>query len=258
MKKLLFIFLALVPVSLAASTALVIRRSSAASAVARCTDVETVNLTGYWKFNELAGTNVNDEATGSTHDLTLNNGPTWTSSGKCDGAVVFASSATEYGAGASPPIVGDDDDFSICAWFKSTQATWGDFYAEGSTTDADPLIEFGISGTVAGDLIFAIRDNSAAQSVDFSSGDINADDGAWHHGCLVQVNGSSRTIYMDGAWKATNTTDVSNARTVNTAQVGRLLRATAVDYFDGTVDNIRVYSSSITATQVLNIYNNEN
>ena len=89
--------------------------STQVAAAARCSDVETTDLVAYYKYEEGSGTSVNDDSSGGTHDLTLFNTPTWTT-GMCGGGLNFASASTEYGTGASPPAIGDDDTFSICTW----------------------------------------------------------------------------------------------------------------------------------------------
>lgn len=250
MKKLIGTALFLLFLSPANSTVLIRRLAAPAG----CSDVETTGLTAFYKYEEGSGTSV-DDAIGS-NNLSLFNTPTWTT-GQCgSGGLSFSAGSSEYGSSDTGEIIGNSNTYTVCTWFKSSQASWGTFASEANSGSDTQLFELGLSGVVAGDIITAFRDDSSA-STDFNTADVNSDDNAWHFTCIRQTTTNARHIYFDGVIIATNTVSIGD-RTMDNFNVGRLGRLSDTDYYTGVLDNTRVYAATaLSEDQMDNIYANE-
>jgi hypothetical protein len=74
----------------------------------------------------------------------------------------------------------------------------------------------------------------------------------WHHVALVS-NGITFSIYVDGV-KASSNQAVGAISTTNvSARIGRSINAG--EYFDGQIDDVRVYNYALTAEQVKQVMN---
>jgi len=83
----------------------------------------------------------------------------------------------------------------------------------------------------------------------------NAD--TWYH-VVVTRNNSGSTIYVNGSSVATDSNSMGSygSSSYQKASIGSNPLYPA-EYFDGTLDQIRVYDVALTATDVANLYNNE-
>jgi hypothetical protein len=198
----------------------------------------------YWRLGESSGTSAADEK--NAHNGTYTNGPTLAKSGAIAGnqntAVSFDGVDDHVTTGDLSVCEGTN--FSIEAWAKGTSATtnlW--ITSEGSTTTNNPICGLVHEGANAR---FYVRDNAGtATTPTGSTGTFN--DGNWHH--LVGVrNGNTFTLYVDGA-QAAQTTATLGAIAVDTSAIGALKRAAVGNYYPGTVDDVAIYNTALSATQ---------
>ena len=83
----------------------------------------------------------------------------------------------------------------------------------------------------------------------------NVADGNWHHIATTQ-NGTSLDIYLDGAKQNTSTITVVSPSTNigDNFKIGRYFLS-AANYFDGQIDEVAIWNTALTSTQVSEIYN---
>jgi hypothetical protein len=215
-----------------------------------CNEVALDGLSAYWAFDENTGTIAADYSTG-THAGTLTNDPTWVS-GTCGSALQFNSFAQQYTSVTAAPVISavNINTWSISAWFKISSATVGHtIYAEGSTTNGNPYIRLRVNQAYPGAVGVLVRDDSLNLS-SFSSVTTGLNDGQWHHVVLVQRAGNDRELYIDGASDATNSAsvDYSASGAFNRTNIGRFQNDTVGGYFNGTIDQVRVYSNKAIST----------
>ena len=81
-------------------------------------------------------------------------------------------------------------------------------------------------------------------------------DGKWHHVVFVLSGGNTITNYIDGS--SSNANNDQSSGTVssfsNTSNV-RIGNDYDGEYFNGNVDDVRIYSTALTASEVSNLYN---
>ena len=230
-------------------------RIQAAGGAENCTDYETTDLLAFWAFEDGSGTNVADSASNKTG--TAVNTPTW-DTGQCGGALTFDSAASEHVTLVNDPVVGvDDDSFSVSFWFKGTDTSAGwTVYSEGDNVSDTPNWFIMVDGTTDG-MFVSYRDGSANDG-SFATADINIMDGAWHHVVFVNRSTTDREIYVDTVSRGTNTTSVNfGAGELDQAHIAVLGRSTLSDYYDGSIDQLRIYSSVLDATRIGNLFSEQ-
>lgn len=95
--------------------------------------------------------------------------------------------------------------------------------------------------------------NESSQEVYFTLSNANT----WYH-VVVTRNNSGSTVYVNGSSVATDSNSMGTygSSSYQKASIGSNPLYPA-EYFDGTLDQIRVYNVALTATDVANLYNNE-
>ena len=219
-------------------------------------DINT-GLIGYWKLDEGSGTLAAD-STGTGNTGTLQNSPTWTTSGKINDALTFN--------GTNQYVTATDAPFQISgSW---TVATWVNLASLPSSGNAATLLakdsgggctNYSLAvdnGVFSAGLGWAVYFNNGACGANiYAKFTTSISTATWYH--VVAVFDSvakTETVYLNGFAVATNATG-ANVPTVGAgsplylASEGGNLRLT------GTLDDTRVYSRALSASDVLTLYN---
>lgn len=95
-----------------------------------------------------------------------------------------------------------------------------------------------------------------AQNTTFSNIEtINTfDAGTWIHVVGVFATDTSKIIYVNGNQERILTTSVSFAGSVNSSDVGRFGDFTPAGFFDGLIDEVRIYNRALTADEIKQNY----
>lgn len=230
-----------------------------------------------WKMNECTGTTIND-ATGNmnTGTLTVGASGTQTQAGTCtDGnsaSAWYNGRSGKRNSGLS--FDGTDDyityptslpipsnSYSISLWFKpataaptsSQKSLFWILDNNGATNSSG--IEFGCGSSSSTTKVRALhRRNGTADDI-CSNDSFTLNN--WHHAILVyDPSQTSKTkLYVDGILEASGSSGPSGTMTLSSItaavinQVGTLSR-----YFDGQLDDIRVYNYALTNQQVKMLY----
>jgi hypothetical protein len=229
------------------------------------TILATSGLVNYWRFGETVGTTTAaDSEPTSPANATLSGttlGVAGRSAGDSNTAVQF-NGTTAYGT-ATRQI---STDFSIELWFKSN----------GGGVTSDPVVkwnagaglvdantsgtndDFGISLRADGTIVAGIGGGSpmveAAGDLSINSA-AGYDDNAWHQVVFTRSATTGQfKLYVDGALKATNTSDNTNALS-DTASLnfGRL--ASNSNYYTGALDEVATYNTVLGAATITAHYN---
>jgi len=207
----------------------------------------------HWKLDEGYETSAQDYS-GQANTLTLNTATSaWTNSGKFNKAWV--------GLGTNWLSKADDDDFdfsatddgSISMWFKSTNAS-----NPGAT---EYLLSKGPGATLAGYSIYAntsgficygVDDDTTFGPDDSACTTTDIYDATWHHIVAVKTATSRIDLYVDGRPTASDTSIAATGSLANstTLYVGDFNGTDNGNEFNGTLDEIKVYRSALTADQV--------
>ena len=93
-----------------------------------------------------------------------------------------------------------------------------------------------------------IRNRNGGHRSDF--GDTEVDDDKWHHIVGVFENATSRKLYVDGMLEATSTTSSALSSGLNVTAIGRWADSSPKSYFDGQIDEVRIWNTARTEAQI--------
>lgn len=226
----------------------------------------------FWKFDECAGSNITDwSGYGNTATLTIGAGGTQASAGNCstsstawgNGALGKYSSAMNFDGtddvvdGGSANIIDDLGPVTYEAWFNANSLGEGGlgriFEKQSSTTANGYRLQLNSSNSI----IFA---------VDYSGTDIERKTvnsafsfSTWNH-IVVTWDGTSNAsnikMYLNGTEvsyaTAINGTGSRNSDNLQNFRIGNTSDGSRT--FDGKIDNVKIYNSILSASQVSSLY----
>ena len=220
------------------------------------TAVVTVPPIASYDFNEgYGGTAHNGGSLGSAADGTLQSGGSgtnttatamWDKGGKFGGAMEF--DGTDDSVDMNDAFYSDV--FSVCAWVNEASfKTQANVVVKRNIADE---WEFSIAN---GYPRFTSWINIAFSLSMTSSSPITAN--SWHHICAVQNgNGNTGYIYVDGLQQGSAMQTAAMANTASIVQVGSLSNGNNTRYFNGRLDDVKIYNYALDANQVNTLYNN--
>ncbi len=200
---------------------------------------------GYWKINEGAlntcsgGSNdaCNSGNGGNTYDGAFNADAAYTNAGK------FGKALTLDGTGDYMSVSGFANDVFTSDW---TQALWFKSSGVGNYV----LTEKGTDNAAIQLLGGTIRAATTSTAGDYYDASGTYNDGNWHH-VAVTFNSSSKAlnIYVDGNNRKSATTTNNSASSATAYVLGG--RSGGTLGLPGQIDEAKVYSSALTAQQIL-------
>jgi hypothetical protein len=205
----------------------------------RIEDPTETGLAGYWKLDEGQGSSVRDVSGGGNPGTLSAGGATWTGASTTigfdnAGAVSFDGAAGVVSAGATGlPAANATQTISLWARFSSAAAT----QAMVALTGAGRAVAVGLGG---GNLRVW-----KSGGVDLIATAAPAT-GVWHH-VAYSFDGSTDRLYVDGV--ASTASGVAHDVGAPTSVFIGAGSASA-DYFAGEIDDVRVYSSALSARQI--------
>ncbi|MAG54976.1 MAG: hypothetical protein CMJ83_01665 [Planctomycetes bacterium] len=220
-------------------------------------------LAAHWRLDETTGT-VASDSSANANDGTLVGFPIgvspWTA-GAIGGALTF-SGAQHVNCtlnGGLPAYDASGSPFTITAWVNGPPQDDDRFYAEGSSTNNMPLYTLGSgrnSNATPDRLQLFVRNDTGA-TIKNAQSTLPVFDSTWHHVAIVDVGGSV-VVYIDGVPDATNFSYVITGthNGVDRVALGAVLRAGTCCLYNGLLDDVRVYSTALTANDVVNVINN--
>jgi hypothetical protein len=201
------------------------------------------NLVSWWKLDEGSGTTAYDSADG--HNGTLVNGPVWVN-GQIDGALSF-DGADDYvnlgnSSGLKPPLP-----VTISMWIKLNTG--------GCPLSLDQP-SYGIACFANNDYVFrAFYYDGGGGGSSHRRGKIGTTvlaAGRWYHMAAVIRGQTDMNIYVDGAddGGTYNGTGGDLVYSSDNSYIGRY----STQYFNGVIDDVRVYDRALTAEEIGQIY----
>ncbi len=211
------------------------------------------NLVGYWSFEDATGTTATDfSGNGNTGTLTNMDANTDWVDGRVGTALDFDGSDDYVSIAENDDLKMGSGDFTLSVWVKSSAADdtrtviwYGSLkrYLIRITNGAE-------SDDVSNKALFEIDDNTTAKKIE---GDVTVADGTWHHIAAVR-DGNTMRLYVDGL--TDGTADITGYGSLDQAgQPFRIGVNTATSNMDGQIDEVRIYNTALTATQIQNLYN---
>jgi len=219
----------------------------------------TNGLVGLWSFNgaDVSGTTAYDRSGNGNNGGISASGPT-TAVGKIGQALDFDGNDDHVNMGDPASAVLDPTgSFSLSAWVKTTQTKGAADYAA--------IVGKGFLVAANGYGLFLDGDNSSKPAFQARTGativsarsSVSINDGAWHH--LVGVRdhaGNITQLYVDGVLAGSGSGALTSYASTYYFGVGSRYNGSLWEtfFFDGSVDEVRMYNRTLSATEIWNLY----
>lgn len=227
------------------------------------------NLVAWYKFDEEAGASEALNSVPGTNGVIGGNVIT--------GLPGVSGNAYSFNGGVTTADIVDMGDASffdnivefgqltLSAWIQTTDTTGNRNTAvfAGSDTVSNSYTDMGVAAGQAGHLGEATARNRPAgsggeqQTGIYSTGFV-VTDGLWHNLVMtVDLSTATMFLYVDGILTNFQTMTLASFPDFNNFEIGRLGRqGTPADGFTGLIDNVQVYNSVLTDSEVLYLYQN--
>jgi type II secretory pathway component PulJ len=206
------------------------------------------SLVGWWKFDDGSGTSAIDSS-GNGNNGTLINGPTWAIDGKISGALSF-NGVNQY-VDMGNVLNAGSGDLTVAAWFKTSVAG-----------DSDQGIVAKRNNSFGNEDGYSITIN--APGSDFGDGVTGEDDNGpgvkvsadvWHQMVMTISRGSElKSTYIDGTLDFTDS--ISGIGSQNNSLDLRIGASGNGRYFNGLIDDVRIYNRALSSSEVAALYAN--
>ncbi|MFA5870722.1 MAG: LamG-like jellyroll fold domain-containing protein [Candidatus Paceibacterota bacterium] len=210
-------------------------------------------LVGYWHFDEGMGTTTYD-ASGIGNIGTLTNSPTWQTSANCKAGVCL-----DFNGTTNYVSVGNKNEHtlstrgSVSIWIY-IPSTWGgstypNVVSKGASAgwDTDGWSLYVFNPNSDGRIGVGQRSGTSVANISF----LNTLKDEWVH-IVGTWDGSQIKIYENGVLKGTTTQSFSLPVTTTSLFIGKDQNS---QYFDGKIDEVRIYNRALSVTEILAMYN---
>ena len=198
-------------------------------------------LVGYWSMNEGTGSFTGDSS-GNKNTGTLTGGPTWVD-GKRGKALSFDGSNDYVNLGVSPQLT--PNNITISAWVKADtfQSLWHGIVSNMTSWGTGFSLQIGTTQKIAAMVSGTYLTTNWTPKID-----------TWYH--IVATHDSTtneNVLYVNGNRENSSTYPVSyeaNAKTY----IGVFYTSPNL-FFDGLIDEVRVYNRALSAAEIQALYN---
>lgn len=197
----------------------------------------------YYTFENGSGTVVTDSS-GNGFDLDTVSSPTWVTGRVGTYAMSFDKSLGQYAVRSDDPLLDITGNLTIAAWIFLD-----------STTKENIIIAKG-DGAIAFNYNFGVNTSAKLKLYGTSPHFVSTatiSTGVWTHVAVV-FNGSTATFYKNGSPVDSPSGALGSANNGDLV-VGWNIYNPDPSYFDGDIDEIRVYTTALSDSDILAIYN---
>lgn len=164
-------------------------------------------------------------------------------------ARLFDDASSQYLEYAGAVVTGPP--FSVIAWFQSDDLTnGGELWSLANITNG--TADYFRLNFTAGPISIGARDFATAANVFVPTTTSVTAANTWHCAAGVWATTASRSVYLDGGGKATDTTLVAPSGMARTA-IGRLVRFAPTAYFSGLIACVAMWNIALTDAEVLSL-----
>jgi len=211
------------------------------------TTEQPADLVAYWNFNEGTGTTAADSS-GNNNDGTLVNNPAWVN-GKIGKAISFDGSNDFVDCGDNPAFnLGGTKTVEFWAKFPVNEIDKRIIAFPVEFAGAPIIVQHGLK-------VSAVEIVNASSSAGRTTSNNVITLNQWHHIAAVYdgVSSANTKIYIDGISESVGSTPWNYYSKSGNVFIGGRQDNSA--HFNGSIDNIRVYSRALTPAEILANYN---
>ncbi len=213
----------------------------------------------YWSMDEGQGTTAHDTNNINGNDLTLS-AASWTTTAKTNTAW--------NGLGTNWLSRADDDDFDFVAsddfaismWFKSDNASnpaATEYLLDKSLSGGVQAAGYAIYAKTSGLVCFGIDDDTTWSPDDEACSTSDIYDATWHHIVVQKTSTTKIEIFVDTKLQATDSSIAATGTLANSKifYIGDRDGTDNGDEFNGDIDTVKIYRSTLTSDLVFVDYN---
>lgn len=205
-----------------------------------------LGMVAYYSLDEGSGSVVGDYS-GQNLNGTAVNSPTWntTTDSKFGRSLAFSPGSSQYVSVPHNAALNFATQMTFAVWVKGSLGNQMSIIDKGDYGDAFRVL---INGGTAGERVPAVQLKGSTVT-----GTTAIVSGSWTH-IAFTYNGAETKIYVNGSLTDTSTA-VTGAlsTTATTMYIGQGGQNSL--YFDGTIDDIRLFQRALTTAEIVNIYN---
>ena len=98
-----------------------------------------------------------------------------------------------------------------------------------------------------------IKDDASVIKLSYKASTLDVFDGTWHHITWIDNNGTAK-LYVDGVQDSTDYNYTRSTLTLNTSSIGALRVLAVSGFFNGLIDEVRVYNRALTPSEITDLY----
>lgn len=204
-------------------------------------------LVGYWHLDEGVATTTYD-ASGNANTGTLTNGPTWQSGANCKaGGCLSFDGTDDYVRVANNPIISPTTAITVSGWFYVNSLTniVGSFVSKRNSYILHPNPD--------GSLTFYVFVGGGWNAVATAASSISLNE--WQY-WVASYDGSTIRIYRNGTLLNSGAVTAGSIGTSGDVVIGSDVDCgCGTRYLNGRIDEVRIYNRALSATEILNHYN---
>jgi len=214
-------------------------------------------MVGYWTFNDGSGTSVADSS-GLGNTGTIYGGAAFQTDGKFAGDLQLSGSNQYINMGSNAPLRMGAGAFTASAWVRFLDNNW--------KTKNEVLANLGTLGTNgnnwafsvnSGNLVFSTAGQGVSSSVSASlttNGLTQVNTGQWHMLTARRDTFGNLSVFLDGLLLQSQASTIANLVDLNVGLVVGADSTQAANFFDGELDDMRLYNYALSNSQVSSLY----
>ena len=228
------------------------------------TTLNTSGLVGYWTFDgkdtvwtsSTAATTLDKSGSGNTGTLTNMSRAASPTEGKLGQALTFNGSNSSYISVGTGLAFSKTTPFSGSAWINTTNGINRTIVSNYTyATSPGWVFELGVATSANKPYFLIINANAMNGRVVYGSTNLN--DGRWHHVAFTYSGANDASgilLYVDGSAETLTTLINTDPGTlVDTGiKIGQF--APNLNFFDGKMDDVRIYNRALSAGEVAGLY----
>ena len=208
-------------------------------------------LVGCWLFNEGGGNVVYDLSRHGNHGLlgggTAGYCPAWIT-GKFGSALSF-DGENDYVDCGNDESLNPSDEITIEAWIKISALPSHGKAIVAKVGPAPSHDQYHFVLKTDGHIFWTTNERDAWT---ISNSTISTNQ--WIHIAVTAISGSNRKIYINGRLDKNHDTTYTFDSTTNTAKIGYSDRFGSESYFNGIIDEVRIYNRALSAAEIWQLY----
>jgi hypothetical protein len=171
--------------------------------------------------------------------------------GRFGQAAVFNGSSSKIDINSLATVLDAQSIVTVSFWFKSTSTSLSGLFSYRGSASSAVNMNIYLNRSVTGDIGLDSSTSGAFVLLGTYNGGYN--DGNWHHvSSTINYTTGDFNVYVDNTLRITGTNASISRGTATSVQLGANFNN---QYFNGDIDQVRIFSSALTSTQVESLYN---